>query len=350
MSASTREPPRSRIPDIRTRIVDAAQKLLGQKSFDAIALDEIADEAQVTLGQLIAAYPNRDSILAALEPRLEREFGDLVDESLESALWDKASAEEALTNHHLRLVRLYQKWKWLARALVLRDHAGGNSRRHLDRINSRMLPRIARHLLERIDVGHPRPEQAVEFALLAVRSICREVVLFGANWPGSPEPPSAEELAAELTRLFLEHLQTDPSRLAAHFTAAASQTRTKAGTPTGGPTLERIGVRADGILRIIKTTDVDFFESQGNYVALHAGTARYMVRTTIGDIESQLDPTHFVRIHRRFIINLDRVREVHPWFSGDAVVVMTSGVQLRLSRSYRDRFHSHIGGDNTPGG
>lgn len=350
MSASTREPHRSRTPDIRTRIIDAAQNLLDRKPFDDIAFDEIAAEARVPVNQLLAAYPTRDSILAALEPRLEMEFGHLVDESLASDLWDKGSPEEALTLHHLKLVRLYQKWKWLARALVLRDHSGGNSRRHLDRINSSMLPRVARHLLERIEIGHPRPEQAVEFALLAVRSICREVVLFGANWPGTPEPPSAEELSVELTRLFLEHIQTDPARFGTQLAPGPGPSDTGAAPPNGRPMLERIGVRADGILRIIKTTDIDFLESQGNYVALHAGTSRYMVRTTIGDIEAQLDPNHFVRIHRRFIINLDRVREVHPWFSGDAVVVMTSGVQLRLSRSYRDRFHSRIGGDNAPGG
>ena len=57
-------------------------------------------------------------------------------------------------------------------------------------------------------------------------------------------------------------------------------------------------------------------------------------------IEAKLDPEQFIRIHRRFIVNIDRVHEVRPWLSGDAIVVMQSGSKLRLSRTHREAFYS----------
>lgn len=109
--------------------------------------------------------------------------------------------------------------------------------------------------------------------------------------------------------------------------------------------LDRIAVRVDGTLKIVRAADVDWFETDGNYVRLHVGRANHLVRMTASDLERQLDPRKFARIHRKYLINLDRVAEVQPWFAGDAVVILKDGAKLRLSRSHRAAFHARLLGD-----
>jgi len=60
-------------------------------------------------------------------------------------------------------------------------------------------------------------------------------------------------------------------------------------------------------------------------------------------MEKRLDPARFARIHRSAIVNLDRVKELQAWFSGDFVVLLTTGERLRLSRSFRRAFESRFG-------
>jgi two-component system LytT family response regulator len=109
--------------------------------------------------------------------------------------------------------------------------------------------------------------------------------------------------------------------------------------------MDRIGVRIDGSLRIIRTADVDWFETEGNYIRLHVGRASHLIRATASELELQLDPRQFVRIHRRYLVNLERVVEVQPWFAGDAIVVLRDGTKLRLSRTHRERFQARLLGD-----
>jgi two-component system LytT family response regulator len=105
--------------------------------------------------------------------------------------------------------------------------------------------------------------------------------------------------------------------------------------------IDRLAVSVDGSLIVLRTADVDWIGTEGNYLRVHLGAKSYLLRETASNLEARL-PREFVRIHRRFIVNLDRVVEVQPWFSGDGVVVMQSGAKLRLSRTYRDRLHSRL--------
>ena len=84
-------------------------------------------------------------------------------------------------------------------------------------------------------------------------------------------------------------------------------------------------------------------ESAANYVRLHVGTTSHLIRETLRDLGSRLDPSRFPRIHRCTIVNLDRVKEIQPWFSGDAVVILKDGKRLRLSRVFRSGFESATG-------
>jgi two-component system LytT family response regulator len=106
--------------------------------------------------------------------------------------------------------------------------------------------------------------------------------------------------------------------------------------------LDRVAVKVDGVLRIVRTTDIDWWETDGNYVRLHVGASSHLIRATATSVESQLDPKQFLRIHRRYIVNIDRVVEVQPWFGGDSIVLLKGGAKLRLSRTYRERLHSRL--------
>ena len=98
---------------------------------------------------------------------------------------------------------------------------------------------------------------------------------------------------------------------------------------------ERLLVAEDGRSFFVRTADVDWIEAARNYVRLHAGDRVHTVRTTLATLEARLDPERFRRISRSALVNLDRVREVQPWFHGDAVVILESGARVSLSRRYR---------------
>jgi len=101
--------------------------------------------------------------------------------------------------------------------------------------------------------------------------------------------------------------------------------------------LARVSVKERGRVVIIELNDVDWIETQGNYLALHVGSAVHLLRESLARLEPQLDPVSFARIHRRVIVAKDRIREMKSAGAGDALLRLTDGTELRLSRLYRDR-------------
>lgn len=99
--------------------------------------------------------------------------------------------------------------------------------------------------------------------------------------------------------------------------------------------LDRIAVKVDGRVFFVRVEDVDFIESAANYVKLHVGADVHLIRERLGDLAARLDPSRFARIHRSTIVNLDKIKEIQPWFSGDALVILRGGQKLRLSRMFR---------------
>ena len=107
--------------------------------------------------------------------------------------------------------------------------------------------------------------------------------------------------------------------------------------------LERLVIKMNGHVFFVKTEEIDWLEAEGNYVRLHAGRESYLLRDTISALEAQLDPRKFVRVHRSAIVNIDRIQELQPWFHGEYRILLGEGVQLTLSRGYRERLHEAIG-------
>ncbi len=104
-----------------------------------------------------------------------------------------------------------------------------------------------------------------------------------------------------------------------------------------GQFLERIVVRSGGRILILRIEDVDWLEAASNYVRIHAGGREYLLRETMTHLETRLDPSRFVRIHRSTIVRLDRIKELEPLFQGDYVLILQDGTRLTSSRGYRDR-------------
>ena len=110
-----------------------------------------------------------------------------------------------------------------------------------------------------------------------------------------------------------------------------------------GKHLDRLLVKSAGRIFFLKVEEIDWIEAAGNYVRLHVGKESHLVRETMTDLESRLDPGRFLRIHRSTLVNIDRIKELHPWFSGDYAVVLHDGTQLRLSRGHRERLSERLG-------
>jgi len=89
---------------------------------------------------------------------------------------------------------------------------------------------------------------------------------------------------------------------------------------------------------VVDADQIDWVEAQDYYVSLHAGAATHLLRQTMEEIEKQLDGRKFFRVHRSAIVNIDRVKEVHPLFRGDCALVLADGTRVRLSRSRRKAF------------
>jgi len=101
--------------------------------------------------------------------------------------------------------------------------------------------------------------------------------------------------------------------------------------------LTRVSVKTRGRVTLVELDDVDWIETQGNYLALHVGAAVHLIRESLARFEEGLDPARFARIHRRMIVAVDRIGTIAPLGAGDAALRLKDGTELRVSRSFRDR-------------
>lgn len=105
---------------------------------------------------------------------------------------------------------------------------------------------------------------------------------------------------------------------------------------------DRLIVKSGGRVFFLRTEEIDWVEAAGNYVRLHARSESHLLRESMKNMESRLEPNTFVRIHRSAIVNIDRVKELEPWFHGEYIVIMRDGTRLTASRVYSDRLSALI--------
>jgi two-component system LytT family response regulator len=99
-----------------------------------------------------------------------------------------------------------------------------------------------------------------------------------------------------------------------------------------GQYLTRLAVRDRDRIRVLDTGGVDWIGIEHEQVMVHVEERTYPIRRTLSELETRLDPAHFFRVHRSAIVNLDRVKEVIPWFKGSHKLRLTTGAEVDLSR------------------
>jgi two-component system LytT family response regulator len=108
-------------------------------------------------------------------------------------------------------------------------------------------------------------------------------------------------------------------------------------------TIDQLVIKDAGRVSFIKAADIDWIEAADYYACLHVGANTHLLRRSLSELEGDLDPHRFCRIHRSAIANLKRVRGLELTDDGGYQVVLESGTRLRLSRRYRKRLQIQLG-------
>jgi two-component system LytT family response regulator len=138
-----------------------------------------------------------------------------------------------------------------------------------------------------------------------------------------------------------ERLRNTLARLRSHLNLIHNKSNgASIASPAGE--VERIPIRSNGRILLLKTDEIDWVEAEHNYVRLHTKTATHLIRETMNALENKLNNRRFRRIHRSAIVNVDRIQEIQPWFRGDAIVVLDNGQKLTASRNFRDRLREWL--------
>ena len=97
-----------------------------------------------------------------------------------------------------------------------------------------------------------------------------------------------------------------------------------------------INVKDRGQIFRVEVDTIEHIEAAGDYMIISTGDNSLVLRETMKDLERRLDPRKFQRVHRSTIVNLDLVRQVRPHTNGEGFLVLESGAEVKVSRSYRD--------------
>ena len=97
-----------------------------------------------------------------------------------------------------------------------------------------------------------------------------------------------------------------------------------------------INIKDRGKIFRVDVDTIEVVEAAGDYMCIKTGDNTLILRQTMKDLEKRLDPRRFQRVHRSTIVNLDLVRQVKPHTNGECFLVLDSGGQVKVSRSYRD--------------
>ena len=100
---------------------------------------------------------------------------------------------------------------------------------------------------------------------------------------------------------------------------------------------DRLVIKDSGHILRVSPHDILWIDAAGDYMCVHTGTDTHVVRATMHELESRLDPRSFQRIHRSTIVNVARVRELRTHLNGEYFLILDSGQRLKLSRTYKNK-------------
>jgi two-component system, LytTR family, response regulator len=143
---------------------------------------------------------------------------------------------------------------------------------------------------------------------------------------------------------FEASLKRAKERLAGKLPETAPSAATELAVAARPPAqfLDRIAVRDGTRVYIIPLAKLDYAEAQDDYVALAAEGKKHLKQQTISSLESALDPSRFMRIHRSYIVNLERVAKVEPYGKDSHIAVLANGTQLPVSRAGYARLRAFL--------
>jgi two-component system, LytTR family, response regulator len=234
---------------------------------------------------------------------------------------------------------------------------------------------LARHALREMLAAHPEIEVVAECAngfeaVKAVSEMAPDLLFLDVQMPKLDGFEVLELLAPGPAVIFVTAYDQYAMRAfevhavdyllkpvsTARLAAAIGQAQGRTGKPLPAATdlsaaarppleyLERIAVRDGTRVHIIPIARLDYVEAQDDYVALHSGGKQFLKQQTISSLESCLDPARFVRIHRSYLVNLERVVKIEPYTKDSRVVVLADGAQLPVSRAGYARLQALLEG------
>ena len=112
------------------------------------------------------------------------------------------------------------------------------------------------------------------------------------------------------------------------------QTQTGVVAPTNY--LERIVLKSAGKVMFLPVSEIEWFEADDYYIKIHTAERNYLLRQSLNDLEKNLDPKQFQRIHRSIIVNLSRIKEIQSDFQNKSIVVLHNGKRLKMTRSRQE--------------
>lgn len=151
------------------------------------------------------------------------------------------------------------------------------------------------------------------------------------------KPVNPSRFAKTLERIKARYSEREVSQIS-HRLVDLLRTDTKSSLPplVAHEYISRFSVKTGDRITFVDAVDVDWLEADDYYVKLHVGKQSHLIRETLSNIEKQLDPAKFVRIHRSTIVNTSRIKELKQHFRGEYLVILKDGAKLKLSRTHRD--------------
>jgi two-component system LytT family response regulator len=145
------------------------------------------------------------------------------------------------------------------------------------------------------------------------------------------KPASEERLHASLERArgrLLSRSTTDIDQRLSSFLEKVESNRVRP---------SRFVVREGDRVRFIRAEDVEAIEATGNYMHLYVGRSSSLIREALSHLEAKLDPHRFIRTHRSWIVNAEKIKEICPWSKGAYLITLEGGIEVPVSQNFRER-------------
>jgi len=99
---------------------------------------------------------------------------------------------------------------------------------------------------------------------------------------------------------------------------------------------ERLSFKDGSKVVMLNADEIDWIDAAGDYMCIHAAGKTHIIRETMKTLQARLDPSRFQRVHRSAIVNVKKVKELHPHSNGEYFIILEGGAELKLSRSYKE--------------